>query len=146
MREAIGVCGLITPWNWPLNQITLKVGAALCAGCCMILKPSEYTPQSAVVFAEVLHEAGVPKGVFNLLHGTGPEVGRAMSSHPGIAMMSFTGSTRAGVDVAQKAAVTVKRVSQELGGKSPNIILDDAKFAEGVKKGIRLIFLSSFLC
>lgn len=135
VKEPIGVCGLITPWNWPMNQVALKVGAALSAGCTMVLKPSEYTPSSATLFAEILHEAGVPPGVFNLVHGTGPEVGRAMSSHPDISMMSFTGSTRAGIDVAQKSAPTVKRVAQELGGKSANIILDDDNFAKGVKKG-----------
>ena len=132
VREAVGVVGMITPWNWPLNQITCKVAPALAAGCTMILKPSEYTPSSALIFAEILHEAGVPKGVFNLINGLGPDVGAAMSAHPGIDMMSFTGSTRAGIDVAQRSAVTVKRVSQELGGKSPNIILDDADFQKAV--------------
>ena len=135
MREPIGVVGAITPWNYPLNQIALKVAPALAAGCTMVMKPSEYTPTSALIFAEVLHEAGVPKGVFNLVNGLGPEVGAAMSQHPGIDMMSFTGSTRAGIDVVQRSAPTVKRVSQELGGKSPNIILEDADFGKMVAAG-----------
>jgi aldehyde dehydrogenase (NAD+) len=134
VREPIGVCGLITPWNWPLNQIAAKVGPALAAGCTMVLKPTEIAPMNALLFAEVMHEAGVPAGVFNLVNGTGPEVGVAMSSHPDIDMMSFTGSTRAGISVAQEAAKTVKRVTQELGGKSPNIILDDADFAAAVSR------------
>jgi aldehyde dehydrogenase (NAD+) len=125
-REPVGVVGMITPWNWPLNQIACKVAPALAAGCTMILKPSEYTPSSAMIFAEILDEAGVPKGVFNLINGLGGEVGVAMSEHPDIDMMSFTGSTRAGIDVVRRAAPTVKRVTQELGGKSPNIILADA--------------------
>src|SRR6478752_5980835 len=135
VREPIGVIGMITPWNWPLNQIACKVAPALAAGCTMILKPSEYTPTSALIFAEIVHEAGVPKGVFNLLNGLGSEVGAAMSGHPGIDMMSFTGSTRAGIDVAQRAAPTVKRVSQELGGKSPNIILEDADLSKLIASG-----------
>jgi aldehyde dehydrogenase (NAD+) len=126
VREPIGVCGLITPWNWPLNQITAKVGPAIAAGCTMVLKPSEIAPLNALIFAEIVHEAGVPAGVFNLVNGDGPTVGVAMSSHPDIDMMSFTGSTRAGISVAQNSALTVKRVAQELGGKSPNVILDDA--------------------
>ncbi len=130
VREAIGVCGLITPWNWPLNQIAAKVGPAIAAGCTMILKPTEIAPLNAILFAEVMHDAGTPAGVFNLVNGDGPTVGVAMSSHPDIDMMSFTGSTRAGISVAQEAAVTVKRVAQELGGKSPNVILDDANFPE----------------
>lgn len=134
VHEPIGVCGLITPWNWPLNQITAKVAPALAAGCTMILKPSEIAPLNAVMFAEILDEAGVPPGVFNLVQGDGPGVGSAISSHPGIDLVSFTGSTRAGIDVAQKAATTVKRVTQELGGKSPNIILDDADFAKVVAR------------
>jgi aldehyde dehydrogenase (NAD+) len=134
VREPIGVCGLITPWNWPLNQIAAKVGPAIAAGCTMVLKPTEIAPINALIFAEVMHEAGVPAGVFNLVNGTGPEVGVAMSSHPDIDMMSFTGSTRAGISVAQEAAKTVKRVTQELGGKSPNIILDDADFAAAVSR------------
>jgi aldehyde dehydrogenase (NAD+) len=126
VREPVGVVGMITPWNWPLNQIACKVAPALAAGCTMILKPSEYTPSSALIFTEILDEAGVPKGVFNLINGLGAEVGAAMSAHPGIDMISFTGSTRAGIDVVRRAAPMVKRVTQELGGKSPNIILEDA--------------------
>jgi aldehyde dehydrogenase (NAD+) len=128
VREPIGVVGMITPWNWPLNQITCKVAPALAAGCTMVLKPSEIAPINAVIFAQILHDAGVPAGVFNLVNGDGPTVGAAMSAHPGIDMMSFTGSTRAGVEVARAAAPTVKRVAQELGGKSANIVLDDADF------------------
>ena len=122
VREPAGVCGFITPWNWPLNQIACKVAPALAAGCTMVLKPSEVAPNNALLFAEVMHDAGVPAGVFNLINGDGPEVGAAMSSHPQIDMMSFTGSTRAGVEVAKAAAPSVKRVAQELGGKSANII------------------------
>ncbi len=143
VREPIGVVGMITPWNWPLNQIACKVAPALAAGCTMILKPSEFTPSSALIFAEILHEAGVPKGVFNLINGLGPEVGVAMSEHPGIDMISFTGSTRAGIDVAKRAADTVKRVSQELGGKSPNIILDDADLQKAVTGGVAHVFNNS---
>ena len=128
VREPIGVCGLITPWNWPLNQIAAKVAPAIAAGCTMVLKPSEIAPLNAVIFAECVDAAGIPAGVFNMVHGDGPNVGVAMSSHPDIDMMSFTGSTRAGVSVAQESAKTVKRVTQELGGKSANIILDDADF------------------
>ena len=127
--EPIGVVGMITPWNWPLNQIALKVAPALAAGNCMILKPSEECPGNATIFAEILDAAGVPPGVFNLVQGDGPTVGNAISSHPGIEMVSFTGSTRAGILVAKAAADTVKRVHQELGGKSPNIVLPDADFA-----------------
>jgi len=134
VREPIGVCGLITPWNWPLNQIAAKVAPAIAAGCTMVLKPSEIAPLNALIFAEVMHEAGVPKGVFNLVNGDGPNVGVAMSSHPDIDMMSFTGSTRAGISVAENSAKTVKRVAQELGGKSPNVILDDASFPEVVAR------------
>ena len=143
VREAIGVVGMITPWNWPMNQLTCKVAPALAAGCTMVLKPSEFTPTSALIFAEILHEAGVPKGVFNLVNGLGPDVGAAMSAHPGIDMISFTGSTRAGIDVAQKAAMTVKRVTQELGGKSPNIILQDADFKKAVTAGVASVFMNS---
>jgi len=143
VKEPIGVVGMITPWNWPLNQIACKVAPAIAAGCTMILKPSEFTPTSALIFAEVMHEAGVPKGVFNLVNGLGPEVGVAMSEHPGIDMMSFTGSTRAGIDVAKRAANTVKRVSQELGGKSPNVILDDADFNKAVTGGVAHVFNNS---
>jgi aldehyde dehydrogenase (NAD+) len=137
------VIGMITPWNWPLNQIACKVAPALAAGCTMILKPSEFTPTSALIFAEVMDAAGVPKGVFNLINGLGPEVGVAMSEHPGIDMISFTGSTRAGIDVAKRAANTVKRVSQELGGKSPNIILDDADLQKAVTGGTAHVFNNS---
>ncbi|WP_230533830.1 aldehyde dehydrogenase family protein [Microvirga roseola] len=142
-REPIGVCGLITPWNWPLNQIACKVGPALAAGCTMILKPSEVSPISALVFAEVLHEAGVSAGVFNLVNGDGPVVGQALSSHPDVDMVSFTGSTRAGILVAKAAADTVKRVHQELGGKSPNILLDDADFDSAVSHGARSCFANT---
>src|SRR5579871_5722822 len=143
VREPVGVVGMITPWNWPLNQIACKVAPALAAGCTMILKPSEFTPTSALIFAEVMDAAGVPKGVFNLVNGLGPEVGVAMSEHPGIDMISFTGSTRAGIDVAKRAANTVKRVSQELGGKSPNIILDDADLQKAVTGGTAHVFNNS---
>jgi aldehyde dehydrogenase (NAD+) len=143
VREPIGVIGMITPWNWPLNQIACKVAPAIAAGCTMILKPSEYTPTSAIIFAEVMHAAGVPKGVFNLVNGLGPEVGVAMSEHTGIDMISFTGSTRAGIDVAKRAANTVKRVSQELGGKSPNVILEDADFTKAVSGGVAHVFNNS---
>ena len=134
IREPIGVCGLITPWNWPVNQITAKVGPALAAGCTMVLKPSEIAPLNAILFAEVMEEAGTPPGVFNLVNGDGPTVGVALSSHPDIDMMSFTGSTRAGISVAQESAVTVKRVTQELGGKSANIILEDADFEKAISR------------
>jgi aldehyde dehydrogenase (NAD+) len=123
-REPIGVCGLITPWNWPLNQISCKVGPAIAAGCTMVLKPSEAAPLNALLFAEILHDAGVPTGVFNLVNGTGADVGAPLSTHREVDMISFTGSTRAGIEVARSAAPTVKRVTQELGGKSANIILD----------------------
>ena len=125
VKEPIGVCGLITPWNWPINQIAVKVYPALATGCTMVLKPSEVAPYSAQIFTEIIDAAGVPAGVYNLVYGDGPGVGVALSSHPDIDMVSFTGSTRAGVDVAKNAAQTVKRVTQELGGKSPNIVLDD---------------------
>ncbi len=143
VREPVGVIGMITPWNWPLNQIACKVAPALAAGCTMILKPSEFTPTSALIFAEILHEAGVPKGVFNLINGLGLDVGAVMSEHPGIDMISFTGSTRAGIDVAKRAANTVKRVSQELGGKSPNVILEDADFNKAVAGGVMHMFNNS---
>jgi len=135
VKEPIGVCGLITPWNWPMNQIAVKVAPALAAGCTMVLKPSEIAPFDAIIFAEILDEAGVPPGVFNLINGDGPGVGTALSGHPDIAMVSFTGSTRAGVLVAQNAAPTVKRVAQELGGKSANILLNDADFEKAVASG-----------
>ena len=136
-KEAIGVCGLITPWNWPMNQIVCKVAPALAAGCTMVLKPSEMAPLSAYLFAEILHEAGLPPGVFNLVNGDGPVVGAAIASHPDVAMVSFTGSTRGGIAVALAAAPTVKRVTQELGGKSANIILDDADLVSAVKEGVQ---------
>ena len=134
-REPVGVCALITPWNWPLYQIGCKVAPALAAGCTMVLKPSEIAPLNAMIFAEVLDAAGVPPGVFNLVNGDGPTVGVALSSHKDIDMVSFTGSTRAGIDVARNAATTVKRVAQELGGKSANILLDDADLATFVPAG-----------
>ncbi|MCB8821445.1 aldehyde dehydrogenase family protein [Microvirga rosea] len=142
-REPIGVVGLITPWNWPLNQIACKVGPALAAGCTMVLKPSEVAPLSALIFAEIIEEAGIPPGVFNLVNGDGPTVGQAIASHPDIDMVSFTGSTRAGILVAKAAADTVKRVHQELGGKSPNIILDDADFTAAITHGTRACFANS---
>ena len=135
VKEPIGVCALITPWNWPVNQVACKVAPALAAGCTMVLKPSEIAPFDAMIFAEVLDAAGVPAGVFNLVNGDGPGVGTALSQHPDVAMVSFTGSTRAGVAVAQNAAPTVKRVAQELGGKSANILLDDADFDKAVREG-----------
>jgi len=142
-KEPIGVCGLITPWNWPMNQIVCKVAPALAAGCTMVLKPSEIAPLSAYLFAQILHEAGVPPGVFNMVNGDGPTVGTAISSHPDVAMVSFTGSTRAGVAVASTAAPSVKRVTQELGGKSANIILDDSDLANAVKEGVQACFRNS---
>lgn len=142
-REPIGVCGFITPWNWPINQIACKVIPALAAGCTMVLKPSEVAPLNAAIFAEILHDAGVPRGVFNLVNGDGPTVGNAMSSHPDIDMMSFTGSTRAGIQVAKAAADTVKRVAQELGGKSANIILDDADFSTAIARGVQHVCQNS---
>jgi len=135
-HEAIGVCGLITPWNWPMNQVASKVMPALAVGCTMVLKPSEESPIDSMILAEVLHEAGVPAGVFNLVNGYGPVVGEAMSNHSDIDMMSFTGSTRGGIAVAKASADTVKRVGQELGGKSANIILDDIDIATAVADGI----------
>jgi aldehyde dehydrogenase (NAD+) len=142
-KEPIGVCGLITPWNWPMNQIVCKVAPALAAGCTMVLKPSELAPLSAYLFAQILDQAGVPRGVFNLVNGDGPTVGAAIASHPQVDMVSFTGSTRGGVAVATAAAPTVKRVTQELGGKSANIILDDvpdADLAKAVKDGAQSCF------
>jgi len=135
LHEPIGVCALITPWNWPMNQIAAKVAPALATGCTCLLKPSEISPLSAHLFAEILDEAGVPPGVFNLVDGDGPGVGAYMAAHPDVDMVSFTGSTRAGVDVSRQAAPTVKRVTLELGGKSPNIILDDADFETAVRNG-----------
>jgi len=142
-KEPIGVCGLITPWNWPLNQITCKVAPALATGCTMVLKPSEIAPLSAQIFAEILHAAGVPAGVFNLVHGDGAGVGAPLSSHPEVDMVSFTGSTQAGINVAMNAAPTVKRVAQELGGKNPNILLDDAGFAGAVARGVAGMMMNS---
>jgi acyl-CoA reductase-like NAD-dependent aldehyde dehydrogenase len=139
VREPVGVCGMITPWNWPANQIACKVAPALAAGCTMVLKPSEIAPFSAHVIAEILHEAGVPKGVFNLVDGDGPSVGAAIASHPGIDMVSFTGSTRAGILVDKAAADTVKKVALELGGKSPNIILEGAPLEAAVGHGVVLM-------
>lgn len=136
IKEPAGVCGFITPWNWPINQIACKVAPALAAGCTMVLKPSEVAPFNAVLFAEIMHDAGVPPGVFNLVNGDGPTVGAALSAHPDVDMMSFTGSTRAGVEVAKNAAATVKRVAQELGGKSANIILDDADFGKSIARDV----------
>ena len=136
VKEPIGVCGLITPWNWPMNQVAVKVFPALASGCTVVLKPSEFSPFSAQIFAEILHAAKVPPGVFNLIQGTGAGVGVPLSVHPGVDMVSFTGSTRAGVEIAKNAAPTVKRVAQELGGKGPNIILDDASFAANVAGGV----------
>jgi aldehyde dehydrogenase (NAD+) len=139
-REPIGVCGLITPWNWPMNQIACKVAPALAAGCTMVLKPSEIAPLSSSLFSEILHEAEVPPGVINLVHGEGATAGAALAAHPDVGMVSFTGSTRAGIAVASTAAPTVKRVTQELGGKSANIVLDDADFEKAVKEGVRSCF------
>lgn len=136
IKEAIGVCALITPWNWPLYQLTAKVAPALAAGCTVVLKPSELSPYSALLFAQVMHDAGVPAGVFNLVNGLGEVVGAALAAHPDVELISITGSTRAGILVAQAAAPTVKRVVQELGGKSPNVFLDDADFERGVPQGV----------
>lgn len=140
VREPIGVCGLITPWNWPMNQVTLKVVPALAAGCTVVLKPSEIAPMSSIVFAEMMEEAGFPAGVFNMVNGDGPSVGEAMSRHPGIDMMSFTGSTRAGVAVTKAASETVKRVALELGGKSPNIVFADVDLEDAVTRGLAHCF------
>jgi aldehyde dehydrogenase (NAD+) len=142
-REPIGVCALITPWNWPLNQIACKVAPALAAGCTMVLKPSEMAPLNALLLADAMHEAGVPAGVFNLVLGDGPVVGEALARHPEVDMVSFTGSTRAGVQVAKAAANTVKRVTQELGGKSANLILDDADLERAVTNGVRAVLSNS---
>ena len=141
--EPVGVVGMITPWNWPINQIMCKVAPALAAGCTMVLKPSEYTPLNALIVAEIMDEAGVPAGVFNLINGDGPGVGAPLSAHPGVDMMSFTGSTRAGILVAKAAAETVKRVSQELGGKSANIILDDADLVKAVGGSVQGLMINS---
>lgn len=143
IQEPVGVCAFITPWNWPMNQIVAKVAPALAAGCTMVLKPSEIAPLSALLFAEVLHEAGVPKGVFNLVHGEGPVVGQALATHPEVDMVSFTGSTRAGIAVAKAGADTVKRVHQELGGKSPLVILDEQILEAAVRWGVKDCFSNS---
>jgi len=143
VQEPVGVCALITPWNWPMNQVAAKVVPALAAGCTMVLKPSEYSPFSAILWAKVMHEAGVPAGVFNLVNGDGETVGAALSSHPDVDMVSFTGSTRAGTEVARAAAASVKRVHQELGGKSPNLLLDDVDFEKAVKQGVVDVFRNS---
>jgi aldehyde dehydrogenase (NAD+) len=141
--EPVGVCGLITPWNWPLNQIGAKVAPALAAGCTMVLKPSELAPINAIIFAEILDEAGVPPGVFNLVNGDGPTVGTVLATHPDIDMVSITGSTRAGIEVARNAAPTVKRVAQELGGKSANIVLDDADLTEVITRDVQGMVVNS---
>ncbi|MEO1694597.1 MAG: aldehyde dehydrogenase family protein [Pseudomonadota bacterium] len=140
LHQPIGVIGMITPWNWPANQMACKVAGAIGAGATLVLKPSEVAPFSALLLAEILHDAGVPQGVFNLVCGDGPGVGQAMAAHPDIDCISFTGSTGAGIDVARRAAPTVKRVGQELGGKAPNIILDDADFPKAVRAGVELCF------
>jgi aldehyde dehydrogenase (NAD+) len=142
-REPIGVCGLITPWNWPLNQLTCKIAPALAAGCTLVLKPSEKAPLSAMLLADILHQAGVPKGVFNLINGDGPTLGDGIARHPDIDMVSFTGSTGAGIAVAKAAADTVKRVSQELGGKSANLVLADADIESAVRHGVSSCFRNS---
>jgi aldehyde dehydrogenase (NAD+) len=141
--EPVGVCALITPWNWPMNQVAAKVVPALAAGCTMVLKPSEFSPFSAAIWAEIMHDAGVPAGVFNLLNGTGPEVGAALAAHPDVDMVSFTGSTRAGTEVARIAAATVKRVHQELGGKSPSIVLEDADLERAVRSTVQHVLENS---
>ncbi len=143
LKEPVGVCGFITPWNWPINQIMCKVMPALAAGCTMVLKPSEVTPLNAIILTEIFDKAGVPAGVFNLVNGDGPTVGTAIASHPGVDMVSFTGSTRAGIQVAKNAADSVKRVTQELGGKSANIILEDADLAKAVAGGVQACFMNS---
>ena len=141
--EPVGVCVLITPWNWPINQLAAKIGPALTAGCTIVLKPSEVSPLSAQLFAEFIDEAGFPAGVFNMVHGTGASVGNALTSHPEVDMVSFTGSTKAGIMVAKSAADTVKRVSQELGGKSPNIVFADSDLEAAVERGVRHCFNNS---
>ena len=143
VREPIGVCGLITPWNWPINQIALKVVPALATGSTCVLKPSEFTPLNALLYAEMIHEAGFPVGTFNLVNGDGPTVGAALSKHKDVDMMSFTGSTRAGIAVSKDAADTVKRVTLELGGKSPNIVFEDADLEERVAGSVTECFNNS---
>jgi aldehyde dehydrogenase (NAD+) len=143
VQEPVGVCALITPWNWPMNQVAAKVVPALAAGCTMVLKPSEYSPFSAIIWARIMHEAGVPAGVFNLINGDGQNAGAPLSSHREVDMVSFTGSTRAGSEVAKNAAASIKRVHQELGGKSPNVLLDDADFERAVKQSVLHVFQNS---
>ena len=143
VMEPVGVCGLITPWNWPVNQMMLKIAPCLAAGCTMVLKPSELTPLSANLLAEIMDEAGAPAGVFNLIHGAGSTVGSAMSRHPDIAMMSFTGSTRAGTSILKESADTVKRVTLELGGKSPNLVFADCELERAIDEGIDACFINS---
>ena len=143
VKEPIGVCGFITPWNWPVNQIATKVAPALATGCTMVLKPSEVAPFSGYIWTEIMHAAGVPAGVFNMVNGDGPNVGAAISSHPDVDMVSFTGSTRAGIDVAMKAAATVKRVHQELGGKSANIVLENVDLKAAVTRGVQGVMMNS---
>ena len=143
VREPVGVVGAITPWNYPLHQVAAKVAPALAAGCTVVLKPSEVAPLSAFILADVIHEVGLPAGVFNLVTGTGPVVGEALAAHPEVDMISFTGSTRAGKRVSELASQTVKRVSLELGGKSPNVILEDADLPKAVKSGVSAAFLNS---
>jgi len=141
--EAVGVCGLITPWNWPMNQIACKVGPALAAGCTLVLKPSELAPLDAMILADIIHEAGVPEGVFNLVNGDGPGVGTTLATHPELDFVSFTGSTRAGIEIAKGAAPTVKRIAQELGGKSPNIVLPDADIEKAVASGVAQVMMNT---
>ncbi|MCV6604209.1 MAG: aldehyde dehydrogenase family protein, partial [Porticoccaceae bacterium] len=143
VREPIGVCGFICPWNWPINQVVCKVAPAIAAGCTMVVKPSEDTPLSAMLFAEVVHQAGIPAGVFNMINGTGPDVGAVLSTHPDVDMVSLTGSTRVGALVSKAAADSIKRVALELGGKSPNLILDDADLQAAVKRGVFSCFENS---
>lgn len=141
--EPVGVCSMVTPWNWPLNQIATKVAPALAAGCTMVLKPSEQAPLDATILAEIIEEVGVPAGVFNLIHGTGEQVGEPLSSHPDVDMVSFTGSSRAGVAISKNAAPTIKRVALELGGKSANIIVDDANFDQAIPSAVQSVMLNS---
>ena len=143
VREPVGVCGLITPWNWPVNQIALKALPALAAGCTCVLKPSEFTPLSSVMYSEIIHEAGFPPGVFNMIQGDGPLAGAALSKHPDIAMMSFTGSTRAGSSVSKDAADSIKRVALELGGKSPNIVFADCNLEERISGAIEECYINT---
>ena len=143
VREPVGICGLITPWNWPVNQIALKVLPALAAGCTCVLKPSEFTPLSSVMYSEMVHEAGFPPGVFNMIQGDGPIAGASLSKHPDIGMMSFTGSTRAGSSVSKDAADSIKRVALELGGKSPNIVFSDCDLEERILGSIEECYINT---